>query len=147
MTQQLYLIRGLPGSGKTTLAQHMLDAMQGGGYHCEADQFFLQSNGHKEVYNFDRRFLGAAHDECYGKSMRYLREGRNVIVANQFSTARELNRYIDGVKRCGLKVEVTVIRCSGNFKSPHGVPQKVIDKMAERFEDFPGEVMFNGELA
>lgn len=148
----LYLIRGLPGSGKSTLAdkivsEHLSDEL--GRYPAikvEADQFFVSNNGHKETYNFDRRFLGAAHDEAYGKTMRYLREGKSVAVANTFSTSRELNRYLQGVERCGLKVEIKIIKCVGQYGNVHGVPRRAIEKMLSRWEDIEGEIVFNGEL-
>lgn len=148
----LYLIRGLPGSGKSTLAdkivlEHLSDEL--GRYPAikvEADQFFVSSNGHTETYNFDRRFLGAAHDEAYGRTMRYLREGKSVAVANTFTTHREINRYTQGVARCGLKVEVKIIKCEGRFNSVHNVPRRAIEKMRERWEAISGEIIFNGEL-
>lgn len=148
----LYLIRGLPGSGKTTLAdnivgEHLSDEL--GRYPAikvEADQFFVSSNGLKVSYHFDRRFLGAAHDEAYGRTMRYLREGKSVAVANTFSTQREVNRYLQGVERCGLRVDVKIIKCVGRFNSPHGVPRRAIEKMRSRWEDIEGEIIFNGEV-
>lgn len=141
----LYLVRGLPGSGKTTLGQKLVDTLASvttPTVLVEADQFFVTSNGHKEIYNFDRRFLGAAHDECYGRAMRYLRSGHTVIVANTFSTEREVNRYRAGVERTGLDVDIKVIRCTGTFKSPHGVPARAIHKMAERWEPIEGETVY-----
>lgn len=149
----LYLIRGLPGAGKTTLADSIVSQhaanWNGNVEPCikvESDQFFVSSNGHKETYNFDRRFLGAAHDEAYGKTMRYLREGKSVAVANTFSTEREVNRYLQGVERCGLKVDIKIIKCVGRFNSPHGVPRRAVEKMRSRWEDIDGEVTFNGEM-
>lgn len=148
----LYLIRGLPGSGKSTLAdkivgEHATDEiLRGPAIKVEADQFFVSSNGHKETYNFDRRFLGAAHDEAYGRTMRYLRECKSVAVANTFSTQREVDRYVQGVERCGLKVDVVIVKCTGRFNSLHNVPRRAIDKMRARWEDIEGEVTFNGEL-
>ena len=154
MKPTLYIIRGLPGSGKTTLADKIvanLMADELGRYPAikvEADQFFVSSNGHVETYNFDRRFLGAAHDECYGRTIRYLRSGYSVAVANTFSTKREVERYINGLQRTGLarEVEVKIIVCNGRFKSLHGVPAKAIEKMRERWEPVEGEITFNGEF-
>ena len=153
MKPTLYIIRGLPGSGKSTLADTivaMLLADELGRYQAikvEADKFFVSSNGHAETYNFDRRFLGAAHDECYGRTFRYLRSGYSVAVANAFTTKREVERYINGLQRTGLSrdVDVKVIVCTGLFKSSHGVPSKAIDKMRERWETVEGELTFNGE--
>ena len=154
MKPTLYIIRGLPGSGKSTLADKIvanLLADELGRYQAikvEADQFFVSSNGHVETYNFDRRFLGAAHDECYGRAIRYLRSGYSVAVANTFTTKREVERYISGLQRTGLSrdVGVKVIVCTGRFKSLHGVPAKAIEKMRERWEPVEGEITFNGEF-
>ena len=145
----LYIIRGLPGSGKTTLADNICDKInetEAKAIRVEADQFFEASNGHTILYNFDRRFLGAAHDEAYGRTMRYLREGKSVAAANTFSTQREVNRYLRGVERCGLKVDVQIIKCEGRFSSLHGVPRRAIEKMRSRWENIEGEVTFNGEM-
>jgi uridine kinase len=145
----LYLIRGLPGSGKTTLADNICDKINetpAEAIKVEADQFFVSSNGHTFIYNFDRRFLGAAHDEAYGRTMRYLREGKSVAVANTFSTKREVNRYLQGVERCGLKVDVQIVKCEGLFSNTHGVPRRAIEKMRTRWENIAGETIFNGEL-
>ena len=123
MKPTLYIIRGLPGSGKSTLAD-LISANRladehgrGQAIKVEADQFFVSSNGHIETYNFDRRFLGAAHDECYGRTIRYLRSGHSVAVANTFTTKREVDRYINGIQRTGLasEVEVRVIVCNGRY--------------------------------
>ena len=155
MKPTLYIIRGLPGSGKSTLADFVVEGHEKNRTPCqtpaikvEADQFFVSSNGHTETYNFDRRFLGAAHDECYGRAIRYLRSGYSVAVANTFSTKREVERYINGLQRTGLsrEVGVLVIVCTGRFKSLHDVPAKAVEKMRERWEPVEGEITFNGEL-
>lgn len=154
MKPTLYLIRGLPGSGKSTLAALIADKspdLEGGlgSVRCvESDQFFVSSNGHKEQFSFDRRFLGAAHDECYARAMRYLRAGFSVTVANTFSTKREIDRYLTGLKRTGLasKVDVQIIQCVGKYKSPHNVPSRAVEKMRERWEPVAGEVTYNGKV-
>ena len=154
MKPTLYIIRGLPGSGKSTLADLIAanrladEHGRGQAVKVEADQFFVSSNGHVETYNFDRRFLGAAHDECYGRTIRYLRSGFSVAVANTFSTKREVDRYINGLQRTGLSrdVEIRVIVCKGGYKSPHDVPVKAIEKMRERWEPIEGELAYNGEF-
>lgn len=142
----LYIVRGLPGSGKTTLAQHIVERLGGPAIVIEADEFFTSSNGYVEKYDFDRRFLGAAHDECYGRTMRYLRAGYIVVVANTFSTQREVDRYLNGLARTGLKVPYQIVKCVGDFRSPHNVPKRAIDKMRERWEEVDGEIVFKEVL-
>ena len=153
MKQTLYIIRGLTGSGKSTLADSIVAGTKVLGevnqtIKVEVEQFFTTNNGHKEIYKFDRRFLGAAHDECYGRVMRHLRAGVSVAVANTFSTDREVQRYLSGLQRTGLadKVTVQIIKCVGKYKSPHNIPARAVDKMRQRWEDVSGEVIFDGEL-
>ena len=147
--QNLYILRGLSGSGKSTLAETMLAKQSSEGIRSvivEADQFFTVTTPHKTEYSFDRRFLGAAHDLCYGRAMNYLRQGKDVIVANTFSSKREVDRYVSGVKRCGLRdVRVTVVKCVGEYPSQHKVPERIINSMRSRWEDYPGEFIYNGK--
>lgn len=150
--QTLYIIRGLPGSGKTTLAKQIGEEMIAADkpyIHFEADQFFM-SHGPKDEYTFDPRALGAAHDECYGRTIRYLLDGYSVAVANTFSTKREVNRYIKGVERLNtgypkFNIQVKVIVCTDYFGSTHNIPESTFRKMRERWEDIKEETYYSIE--
>lgn len=143
----LVLIRGLPGSGKSYVANILANAQP-----CEkkravheADTFFLEygldsAGVARIVYKFDRRFLGAAHDGCYASTMRDLRGGFDVIVANTFTTVREIERYTNGVARSGMDVNIHVVKTSGEYQNIHGVPDAAIARMKARWEDYPGEM-------
>ena len=50
----LYILRGLPGAGKSTLAKNV------GAVYFEADMFFMEGN----EYKFDNTKLRKAHDWC-----------------------------------------------------------------------------------
>lgn len=143
--QSLYLIRGLPGSGKTTVAKKMQERSEGRLHVRETDQFF-ETHGISGGYKFDRRLIGAAHDLCYSRTMHSLWMGYNVAVSNHFTTGREIRRYIDGVNRAGLGEDVViyVIKCEGEWKSPHDIPQSAVNRMKRRWEDFPDELIFQG---
>jgi energy-coupling factor transporter ATP-binding protein EcfA2 len=54
MEKELILLRGLPGSGKTTLARSL------GGMHMEADKYLMYSG----KYEFDASKLRDAHNWC-----------------------------------------------------------------------------------
>lgn len=124
---KLTIIRGLPGSGKTTLARKLLSSKTNT-RHFEADMYF-ENNG---VYEFDRNKLNGAHKWCLIQTMLSLIHGFDVIVSNTFTTKKELQPYLD-ITSAGT-VELEVIECTDSYGSIHDVPQSTIDKMRERWE-------------
>ena len=121
----LFLIRGLPGSGKTTLATALADAT--GAVHVETDQFFETTQG----YRFDGTMLRDAHEWCQNTARGLLAKGQDVIVANTFTRLWEMRPYLD------MGFPVQVIECKSQFQNIHGVPESSIQKMRERWEHYP----------
>jgi predicted kinase len=128
---KLILIRGLPGSGKSTLAKKLQKL---GWNHYEADTYHINDKG---VYNFDVRKASEAHAWCLDMATDSIEQGHTVIVANTFITLRELEPYLKMADDYGVPVEV--IHCTDQFKTIHGVPKEVIEKMKARWEVYPGE--------
>ena len=129
MTQTLYIVRGLPGSGKTTYARQM--SMDYGLKMFEADDYFTDAQGN---YNFDPKGLGAAHAQCKKNVFNELEEGRSVIVSNTFTTLSELNDYVQYAQN-NIGANITIIQCDGKFGSVHGVPEEAMKRMRDRFVD------------
>lgn len=119
---EIVLIRGVPGSGKTTKARteyprHVL---------CEADMFFEESNG----YKYDHRKIKDAHEYCYNKARKALMMGLDVVVANTFTRTWEMQKYLD------LPYPAKVVEATGNYDNVHGVPPEIVERMRERFEAY-----------
>ena len=129
---QIVLIRGLPGSGKTTMA----DAITMIGYrHFEADMFF-EVNG---TYQYDATRVRDAHAWCQRMSREALARGENVVVSNTFTHLREMQPYLE----MGAKT-IRVIEAKGKWESVHGVPPEMLERMAARWEPLPDSMKSNG---
>lgn len=124
---QLILVRGLPGSGKSTHARVIANEI----FRCariEADMYFVKDG----EYLFDATKLGEAHAWCLKNTMEIISEGVSVVVSNTFTTIKELKPYFDIARE--FKIKPQVILCQGNYKSVHNVPEETIEKMRNRFE-------------
>lgn len=124
---QLILVRGLPGSGKSTHARVIANEI----FRCariEADMYFVKDG----EYLFDASKLGEAHKWCLDNTRELLSDGVSVVVSNTFTTKKELKPYFDIAKQLGIKPHV--ILCQGNYKNIHNVPEETIKKMKNRFE-------------
>lgn len=123
----LVIIRGLPGSGKSTMAKEFVKL----GYkHFEADQYFEKDG----VYKFTPENLWKAHDTCQYNTFESLRKDENVVVANTFTTKKEIQPYLNIAKEFGATV--FIMEATGNFGSIHNVPETSLEKMRQRWEKF-----------
>lgn len=122
---EMLLIRGLPGSGKTTLAKQYANS---GYVHCEADQYF-ELDG---VYRFDGKKLQDAHADCLRRAINGLTKGCSVVVANTFTRMWEMKPYILAAKR--FNVPIRIIEATGTWPNVHGVPEDAIERMRARWE-------------
>lgn len=122
---ELVLIRGVPGSGKSTLAKQMK-----GYQHFEADMFFTDESG---VYKYDASRIKQAHEWCQNMTDSALQIGADVVVSNTFTRRFEIQPYFDMANRYGA--DLKIITATGNYKNVHGVPDEIIQKMRDRWEE------------
>lgn len=121
MDNVLTLIRGLPGSGKSTYGRSL------GTYLFEADMYFMRSGEHQ----YNPKEIGLAHSYCFSHAKSMLCVGADVAVANTFSTLKEIEPYMQLAYKIDCKVKI--VTCLGNFGSVHDVPEETIEKMRKRF--------------
>lgn len=123
---KLFIIRGLPGSGKSTFAKMLSEATETA--HYEADMFFIEDG----EYKFDAKKLHAAHNWCQENVEREIRGGGDVIVSNTFVKLWEMDAYKKLAEQYGA--QITEIIVNGNHGSIHGVPEETIARMRRDFE-------------
>lgn len=126
MSQTLYVMQGIPGSGKSTLAKMIFDSILSSGgacVICSTDNLFMVDG----VYKFNPSKLGEYHSINLERSKEYMDQGYSVIVDNTNIYRKHCKPYVSYAVSKGIPV--VFIRVEGRFKSIHGVPQHVIDKM------------------
>jgi predicted kinase len=131
--KELYLVRGIPGSGKSTFAKSICKPWQ----HLETDMFFMK-NGE---YNFNIDKIKQAHQWCKDKVHAKMKRtiwnrifNRKIVVSNTFTQEWEMKTYFVLARRFKYKVFVVTVENWHGGKNQHGVPEEKLELMRNRFE-------------
>lgn len=122
----LYLVRGLPGSGKSTFAKQLAGRDKA---HIEADMYFEGPNG----YKFDASLLGEAHRQCQNRAELYIRNGMDVVVSNTSTTETEVSPYKAIADKYNARFVSIIIENRHGGVNVHGVPEDKLEQMKRRF--------------
>jgi predicted kinase len=123
--KELYLLRGLPGAGKSTLAKSL------GGSHMEADKYFMD----KGRYKFDPTKLKEAHIWCQNTVKIWMTNDiEKIVVSNTFTQTWEMQPYYDLAEKYGYRVYSLIVENRHLGINSHGVPEEKLIQMKQRFE-------------
>jgi predicted kinase len=128
----LILLRGIPGSGKTTLGNVILkNFVTDQPDVLSADDFFINEDG---SYVFDATKLKEAHNDCL---LRCANKMKNqifrIVVANTFTQEWEMDKYFEIAERYNYRVHSIIVENRHNGENIHGVPSDKLEQMKNRF--------------
>ena len=130
--KNLYLLRGIPGAGKSTLAKQLGDS------HFETDTFFMVEG----EYKFDPTKLRKAHEWCQSQIELAMinnhvtagLDNSDIVVSNTFTQAWEMDAYNELANQYGYRVFSIIVENRHGGVNQHNVPEDKLQMMKERFE-------------
>ncbi len=130
MSKTLFLVRGLPGAGKSSFIESLLDM----GLDIRAyatDDWLKDFDG---SYRWEAEKLREAHNQCQASVEWDMSDDfDNIAVHNTLTTETELEPYLTLAKKYGYKVVSLIVENRHGNKNIHQVPESTIIKMRNRF--------------
>ena len=130
----IWILRGCPGSGKSTIASQLGK----GGAVFGSDDFFMVDG----EYRYDRNAIGYAHVWNQGRVRAAMKKGINpIVVDNTNTTWKEIAPYARLASENGYEVSYAEPDTAWKFdvdeltkKNTHGVPRGVIQQMVDKWQ-------------
>jgi predicted kinase len=128
--RSIILLRGLPGSGKTTLAREL---SENGKYPVlSIDDYFTTTEG-TYSFKFDENHL--AYRRCEVETEQEIHRGASkILVANTFTMEWEMKPYFELAKKNGYTIFVITVENYHGKKNVHGIAEEKIEKMAAKYK-------------
>jgi predicted kinase len=132
----LYIIRGLPNSGKSTVAKVIAPTYN----YCADSWFEFRASSENITYTqafakYGKLEIGRAHSECKRATEGAMRaKASPIAVHNTFTTKREMQDYLDLAETYGYRVHVMTVERAHDGDNGHNVPDEVVNKMAGRWQ-------------
>jgi len=124
----LYIVRGLPGSGKTTFIESITQN------YVEADMYHEKVVDGKLIYDWKPENVSLAHQWCYNQVEGLMEMGEEKIaVSNTNTTEKEFKKYIELANDFGYRYHVITVENYHGGENTHNVPEKTLEKMENRY--------------
>jgi len=136
----LYLMQGISGSGKSTIANMILENDVEKTEIASTDDLWIDEYG---KYNFDASKLGEKHKENQEFVKHLMNKGiRNIIVDNTNLTNKDVEPYLKLAKEYKYTVRIISVSCSfeeskrgnSNRSDDRKVPENILERQKQRME-------------
>ncbi len=129
----VYIMRGVPGSGKSTVAHELIK--DGGVVHSTDDYRYIDGK-----YHFDPTKSQECHDLNYQAFCSSLEQGVSVVICDNTNIKRwHFKRYIEAAEKAGYLVAVVTMPHPdpqvATQRTIHDVPAPAIEIMIKGWED------------
>lgn len=127
----LILLRGLPGSGKTTLAKVL---SENNTYPIfSVDDFFTNKVTGEYLFNFKNNHL--AYKQCEELTKEAIQQNSTkIFVHNTFTMEWELEPYFKLAAEFNYELFVLTVENYHGKKNTHGVSEEQLQKMADKYK-------------
>ncbi len=129
--RSIILIRGLPGSGKSSLARLL---SENGKYPVfSIDDYFTDKESGE--YLFDHKTNHLAYAACEENTKKSMEAGsEKIFIDNTFTLDWEMESYFLLASEFGYKLFVITVENRHGSKNLHGVSTEQMEKMAEKYK-------------
>lgn len=129
--KSLILLRGLPGSGKTTLAKILSENNTYPVF--SVDDYFTNEDTGEYIFNFQNNHL--AYKQCEALTKDAMQQNiPKVIIHNTFTMDWELEPYFKLASRYDYQLFVVTVENYHGHQNVHEVSDEQLQKMAEKYK-------------